>query len=53
MSCEHEKVYDNKVLLTDPPQYPWICSKCGEVGRDRGEESSKETYDVIRKKFNK
>lgn len=32
--CEHDKVYSETALLTDPPQYPWICRKCGFKGRE-------------------
>lgn len=38
--CEHDKAYVNRAYLTDPPQYPWICRKCGREGVD--------TFDVLR-----
>ena len=32
--CEHDKIYSVCLLLTSPPQRPWICRKCGEQGND-------------------
>lgn len=26
--CIHEKVYEDKVLLTNPPKIRWTCNKC-------------------------
>ena len=31
-NCLHRRVFSSNVLLTNPPQYAWICSNCGEVG---------------------
>ena len=33
VKCEHTWVYDNCLLLSEPPQRDRICSKCGEMGR--------------------
>lgn len=33
--CDHEKIYENYILTSNPPQYPWKCKKCGETGVDR------------------
>jgi hypothetical protein len=51
--CEYNKVYANYVLATMPPQYPWICSKCGEQGIDQGSESIEELseYDKLVKEW--
>ncbi|PFI53868.1 hypothetical protein COM08_15225 [Bacillus wiedmannii] len=32
--CKHQKVYENKMLFTYPPQVRWICKDCGESGTD-------------------
>jgi len=34
--CQHEKVYASYILTSNPPQYPWICKKCGLRGFDMG-----------------
>lgn len=34
--CNHQKVYADYILASNPPQTPWICSICGEKGLDRG-----------------
>lgn len=33
-ACQHEKVYDKELLMSDPPKQKWTCSKCGEQGID-------------------
>lgn len=33
---QHDKEYSNLVLDSYPPQYPWVCRKCGKHGADRG-----------------
>lgn len=33
-SCKHQKVYENKMFFTYPPQVRWICKDCGESGTD-------------------
>lgn len=35
--CQHEKVYANVHLTSNPPLKPWICRKCGAEGTDRGQ----------------
>ena len=32
MPCVHDKVYSPTMLVSYPPQMPWICRKCGEQG---------------------
>ena len=32
---EHDKEYSNKVLMSYPPQYSWVCRKCGTQGTDQ------------------
>lgn len=34
--CNHDKCYAPHALMSNPPQYPWVCRKCGEKGTDRG-----------------
>lgn len=34
--CLHDKCYAPHVLLSNPPQYPWVCRNCGEKGADVG-----------------
>ena len=48
--CEHDKVYANITLTSNPPQHPWICRKCGERGTDQGTILSNE-YDELVKQF--
>lgn len=48
--CRHEKVYENSLLLTDPPQRRWICRKCGEQGTGWTENIKGESYDEIKRK---
>jgi hypothetical protein len=45
--CKHEKVYSNTVLLTDPPQYQWICRLCGKEGINKG--TSDNEYERLKK----
>ena len=52
-NCEHKKVFSNIVLTSYPPQYPWICEKCGFEGRDRGSLPKGPTYAQIKNKFSK
>lgn len=32
--CNHDKVYDNQILCSDPPQRRWICACCYEQGTE-------------------
>ena len=51
--CFHHKVYASYVLITLPPQYPWICSKCGEKGVDiPAINIDGHSYDEIERSFN-
>ena len=52
--CVHEKVYADFCYPTNPPQYPWICKKCGEKGIEREQRGIMfNEYDQIKKKFSK
>jgi hypothetical protein len=35
--CKHDKVFAPYILTSNPPQYPWICRKCGFRGCDIGD----------------
>ena len=35
LECEHRKVFAGYVLTSNPPQLPWVCSKCLQKGSDR------------------
>ncbi len=48
--CKHDKVYSTQVLLSDPPQYPWICRLCGEKGTDQTWHR-RETYAEVEHRF--
>lgn len=52
-SCEHEKVYENRMMMSYPPKKNWICKKCGAKGITViGVPVQKtETYEEIRKRF--
>jgi len=49
--CNHVKVYANEILLSNPPQYRWICSECGFEGIDTGTICVSSSYEDIKKKF--
>ena len=49
--CNHNKVYANYILTSNPPQSPWICSECGETGTDKGSYSGGDPYSDLVKKF--
>lgn len=51
-ACKHKKVYSNYVLTSNPPQYPWICEKCGTEGTDVGPVFHSR-YEEIKEKFDK
>jgi hypothetical protein len=51
-TCKHQKVYANYILTSNPPQHPWVCSICGETGRDQGA-TVKDNYTETIKRFNK
>lgn len=52
--CNHDKVFSNYVLTSNPPQYPWICRKCGYMSRDIGEYySARNEYEELIEKFRK
>ena len=52
-SCSHDKVYENKMMMSHPPKSKWICKNCGAKGITIiGYPSRhKETYEEISKKF--
>lgn len=35
MNCEHQKVYEDGLLMSNPPQKRWICRNCFEIGYER------------------
>jgi hypothetical protein len=47
---KHKKVYTNHVLLSNPPQYPWVCEVCGFRSVDRNELKNI-TYEELMMKF--
>mgnify|MGYP001561538924 CR=1 FL=1 len=49
---EHNKVYSKLILTSYPPQYPWICSECGEEGIEQGMLPEYD-YDDLKRKFKK
>lgn len=51
--CKHEKVYDNNILTTNPPQQNWVCRKCGERGTEVVGKITANEYDAIIKHFKK
>ncbi len=51
MECEHLKVYAPYILASNPPQTPWICSKCGLKGRDVIGVYEENKYAEIEKQF--
>lgn len=50
---QHTKIYADFWLMTNPPQQPWVCSECGEEGRDYEINERVSYEDVIRKFKNK
>lgn len=50
---EHDKVYSNCLLTSDPPQQNWICRKCGATGIDTVGFTFNNEYAVILEKFAK
>jgi hypothetical protein len=52
-NCNHDKVYANYALTSNPPQYPWVCRKCGAKGIDQGQYYNYGEYDRIVKEFEK
>jgi hypothetical protein len=46
-ACEHEKVYSDRILTSDPPQHPWICRKCGGRGVRMGRSVDRGEYDRL------
>ncbi|MGD2278277.1 hypothetical protein [Bacillus wiedmannii] len=31
-TCNHEKVYEESMMMSLPPKQSWICKKCGAQG---------------------
>ena len=50
MKCIHDKSYSQWMKPTIPPQFDWICRKCGVTGTDSCQRV-KYDYDEIRRKF--
>ena len=51
--CAHQKVYENKQLMSNPPQQRWICASCGEEGIDVVGTLNWNQYEAVRKQFGK
>jgi hypothetical protein len=51
IDCRHVKVYADFTYTTNPPVSPWICSKCGLKGEDRGLVFPKSSYQELVEKF--
>lgn len=45
----HDKVYSPVVLLSYPPQYKWICRKCGAEGIDTIGEYADNEYERLKR----
>lgn len=50
-NCNHEWVYDSKVIATNPPIHPKICGKCGRVEEEAGAYCDVAKFDRLYKKF--
>ncbi len=50
-NCAHVKVWSNNILTSNPPQRDWICSRCGERGRSRGQYQTQDLYSDLVKMF--
>ena len=33
-NCQHDKVYADCILKSNPPKRDWVCRKCKKRGRD-------------------
>lgn len=52
-SCNHDKVFAEYVLNSDPPKIPWICKDCGVKGTDIfNVNPQKFSYESINRTFN-
>ncbi len=53
MKCDHKWIYENKILLSNPPQRNRICSNCGKEERIVCgiPEPYEDTYERIKNKF--
>ncbi|SCM94460.1 Uncharacterized protein BWINRASL_02137 [Bacillus mycoides] len=51
--CEHEKVYENRMVMSYPPKQNWICKKCGAKGITviGIPVQKQEAYEEIKKRF--
>lgn len=52
-NCDHDWVYSNYMLTSNPPQCDKICKKCGLIGRDRLGECYRDEYSETIEKFKK
>lgn len=50
-ACKHKKVYADYTLTSNPPKYPWICSKCGDTGADQEIIRKAPSYEDLIKHF--
>jgi hypothetical protein len=46
-NCNHDKVYADFVLTSNPPRTPWVCSKCLEQGMETGFYIKRPTYQEL------
>ena len=52
--CDHDKIYEDKILLSYPAKRNWICKKCGERGQEViGEYYKESEYNILCEKFRK
>ena len=53
--CNHKKIYENRMLLSIPPQRRWVCEICGEEGIDRigGYDDYVDKFTLTKEKFAK
>lgn len=49
---DHDKCYCQTILLSYPPQYPWICRICGEQGVDHADVIIHNEYEELKRKWN-
>jgi len=51
--CNHDKVYQHVMVLSNPPMQRWICRKCGEEGIDTIGTAGTMEYLELKEKFSK
>jgi len=50
--CIHQKVYENKIFCTNPPQQRWICRICRAEGIEILGKPTTDEYSEIKFKLN-